>query len=80
MNSKLTLCEDRLEPPSRNIEFPLRLPISNLFKASSGGIAVSGRLCSGVVQIGEQLRILPGDETAIVKSIAISPFASTVLS
>lgn len=30
-------------------------------------MAVSGRLCSGVVQVGERLRILPGDETAIVR-------------
>jgi elongation factor 1 alpha-like protein len=46
---------------------PLRLPISNVFKGVGSGIGVSGRLCGGVVQVGERLRILPGDETAIVK-------------
>lgn len=39
-----------------------------MFKGSSSGIAVSGRLCGGVVQVGERLRILPGDETAAVRS------------
>jgi elongation factor 1 alpha-like protein len=46
---------------------PLRVPISNVFKGPGSGTGVSGRLCSGVVQIGERLRILPGDETALVK-------------
>ena len=59
---------DKLEPPSRALTTPLRFPISNVFKGtSSSGMGVSGRLCSGVVQVGEQLRILPGDETAVVK-------------
>lgn len=34
----------------------------------SSGVGVSGRLCSGVVQVGERLRIVPGDETAVVRS------------
>ncbi|EJD01255.1 EF Tu GTP binding domain-containing protein [Fomitiporia mediterranea MF3/22] len=62
---------DKLEPPSRALTGPLRFPISNVFRGITSGTAVSGRLCSGVVQVGEQLRILPGDETAIVKSIEV---------
>lgn len=58
---------DILEPPTRDIAAPLRIPISNVFKSHGTGAAVSGRLCGGVVQVGERLRILPGDETAIVK-------------
>lgn len=60
-----------MEVPSRPLEAPLRFPISNVFKgqtAVASGVGVSGRLCSGVVQVGERLRIVPGDETAIVKS------------
>ena len=59
---------DQLEPPVRDIESPLRLPISNVFKGQSSGIGVTGRICSGIVQVGERLRVLPGDETAVVKS------------
>ncbi|KAJ7591391.1 EF Tu GTP binding domain-containing protein, partial [Mycena floridula] len=62
-------CLDKLEPPSRDILAPLRIPISNVFKGSGSGTAVSGRLCGGVIQVGERLRVLPGDETAVVKSI-----------
>ncbi|PSR73485.1 hypothetical protein PHLCEN_2v10777 [Hermanssonia centrifuga] len=60
---------DKLEPPTRDIIAPLRFPISNVFKGRSSGTAVSGRVCSGLVQVGERLRILPGDESAIVRSI-----------
>ncbi|TFY80059.1 hypothetical protein EWM64_g3953 [Hericium alpestre] len=60
---------DMLQPPTRDITAPLRFPISNVFKGPSSGTGVSGRICSGVVQVGERVRILPGDESAIVKSI-----------
>ncbi|KAJ4472183.1 EF Tu GTP binding domain-containing protein [Lentinula aciculospora] len=62
---------DQLEPPARDIYAPLRIPISNVFKGSSSGTAISGRLCGGVVQVGERLRVLPGDETAAVKVIEV---------
>ena len=59
---------DQLEPPTRDITAPLRFPISNVFKGQASGTAVAGRVCSGLVQVGERLRVLPGDETAIVRS------------
>ncbi len=58
---------DKLEPPTRDIMAPLRFPIANVFRGQQGGIAVSGRVCGGLVQVGERLRVLPGDETAIVR-------------
>ncbi|THH13896.1 hypothetical protein EW146_g6374 [Bondarzewia mesenterica] len=60
---------DVLQPPTRDITTPLRFPISNVFKGQGSSTGVSGRICGGIVQVGERLRILPGDETAIVKSI-----------
>ena len=62
---------DKLIPPIRDISAPLRIPISNVYRRQSSGAAVSGRLCGGVVQVGEKLRVLPGDETAIVKCMRI---------
>ncbi|KAJ7873284.1 EF Tu GTP binding domain-containing protein [Mycena olivaceomarginata] len=62
---------DKLEPPQRDIATPVRIPISNIFKGQGSGTSVSGRLLSGVVQVGERLRVLPGDETAVVKSIEV---------
>ncbi|KAG8964732.1 Hsp70 suppressor, GTPase facilitates ribosomal subunit dissociation [Tulasnella sp. 419] len=64
---------DKLTPPARPIDSPLRFPVSNVFKGGGGtvssGIGVSGRLVTGVVQVGEKVRILPGDETAVVRTI-----------
>lgn len=58
---------DKLEPPTRDVTAPLRFPIANVFKGQQSGIAVSGRICGGFVQVGERLRVLPGDETAVVR-------------
>ncbi|GLB33494.1 putative elongation factor Tu C-terminal domain [Lyophyllum shimeji] len=62
---------DVLEPPAREIMAPLRIPISNVFRSHGSGAGVCGRLCGGVVQVGERLRVLPGDETAVVKTIEV---------
>lgn len=68
---------DKLDPPIRDISAPLRIPISNVFKRQSSGAAVSGRLCGGVIQVGETLRVLPGDETTIVKCEMPIPYKLT---
>lgn len=34
----------------------------------SSGLGVSGRLLTGVIQTGEKLRVLPGDESAVIRS------------
>ena len=65
---------DKLEPPTRDITAPLRFPIANVFKGSQSGIAVSGRVCGGLVQVGERLRVLPGDETAVVRCKSSASF------
>jgi len=63
---------DALKPPPRPYTLPLRLPLSNVFKgqtALASGVGVTGRIASGVVQVGERVRILPGDESAVVRVI-----------
>ncbi|TIB65180.1 hypothetical protein E3P78_00705 [Wallemia ichthyophaga] len=65
---------DHLEPPQRPLEAGLRLPVHNIFKgqtAIASGVGVTGRLCAGVVQVGEKVRCMPGDEHAIVKMIEV---------
>lgn len=70
------LSSDHLTPPVRDIIAPLRIPVSNVFKRQSSSVSISGRICGGIVQVGEKLRVLPGDETAIVKgelNVALCP-------
>ncbi|WVQ71889.1 hypothetical protein IAR50_001431 [Cryptococcus sp. DSM 104548] len=65
---------DTVEVPARPYEIPLRIPVSNVFKgqtAVASGVAVSGRLCSGVVQVGDRVRAVPGDEVANVRTIEV---------
>ncbi|GFZ45813.1 Elongation factor 1 alpha-like protein [Saitozyma sp. JCM 24511] len=65
---------DQVEVPERPFESPLRIPVSNVFKgqtAVASGVAVSGRLCSGVLQVGDRIRAVPGDEVAQVRTIEV---------
>jgi translation elongation factor EF-1alpha len=66
---------DRLQPPRRDITSPLRFPISNVFKGQGSTTGVWGKVCSGLVQVGERLGVLPGDETAVVKGQSLSYFS-----
>lgn len=65
---------DALEPPARQLDSPLRLPVTNVFRgqtAIASGVAVSGRVVSGIVQIGDRVRPVPGDESGIVRAIEV---------
>lgn len=62
---------DQLEPPSRELDGPFRMPITNVFRAGqaaiSSGIGTSGRIVGGVVSVGDRLSVVAGDECATVK-------------
>jgi len=62
---------DKVEVPERPYASPLRVPLSNVFKgqtAVASGVAVQGRLASGIVQVGDNVRAMPGDVMATVRS------------
>lgn len=59
-----------MDVPARSFDAPLRIPVSNVFRgqtATAAGLAVSGRIESGIVQVGERLACLPGDESGVVR-------------
>ncbi|UZJ52259.1 hypothetical protein CBS101457_001579 [Exobasidium rhododendri] len=64
---------DQLEPPARQLDAALRMPITNVFRAGqaaiSSGIGVSGRIIAGVVAVGDRVSVIPGDESGVVKAI-----------
>ena len=70
---------DEITPPLRDLEGPICFPIPNVFRGGTGGISaglgISGRLCTGVLQVGKKLRVLPGDEIAVVRSAFVVPFS-----
>ncbi|CAK9784499.1 unnamed protein product [Cutaneotrichosporon oleaginosum] len=73
---------DRVAVPERPYAAPLRIPVSNVFKgqtAIASGVACQGRLASGVVQVGDQVRVVPGDVVASIRTIEVdddsAPFA-----
>lgn len=59
-----------MNPPARALDAPLRMPVTNVFRgqtAVASGVGVSGRIVSGVLQIGDRLRVVPGDESGVVR-------------
>lgn len=65
---------DALQVPPRSLDAPLRLPLANVFRgqtATASGLAVAGRIESGLVQVGERLAALPGDESGIVRALEV---------
>ncbi|KAM0752359.1 EF Tu GTP binding domain-containing protein [Meredithblackwellia eburnea MCA 4105] len=65
---------DALDVPKRSLEAPLRIPVSNVFRgqsATASGLAIAGRIESGIVQVGDELAALPGDGVGVVRSLEV---------
>ncbi|PWA00234.1 hypothetical protein BB558_003734 [Smittium angustum] len=69
---------DTFPLPKREIEKPLRIPVTDFFKGgefgSTGGgsnVSICGRVIQGCFQIGDKVMLVPSGETAIVKSINV---------
>jgi len=62
---------DALEKPSRTVDTPFRVCVTDVFKNIGLGLAVSGKINSGIVGTGDQLLVIPGYEICSVKAIEI---------
>ncbi|KAF9121855.1 HBS1-like protein [Mortierella sp. 14UC] len=62
---------DKLDAPTRAVEKPFRMSVTDVFKGT-GGISTAGRLEAGHVQIGEAIMIMPGSEMAVVKNMEVN--------
>lgn len=72
--SGLTLIQaiDSLQLPERSLEKPLRISISDVFKAAgTGNINVTGRVEAGYISKDDQVLLMPGNEVVTVKSLEI---------
>ncbi|KAF9189708.1 HBS1-like protein [Haplosporangium sp. Z 767] len=62
---------DKLEAPTRAVEKPFRMSVTDVFKGT-GGVSAAGRLEAGHIQVGEAVMIMPGSEMAVVKSMEVN--------
>ena len=59
---------DQFRPPLRPVvDKPLRLCMTDVFKAMGAGVAVAGMIHTGSVQVGDRVAVVPAGETATVK-------------
>lgn len=60
---------DMLEPPSRPVDKPLRLPLQDVYKIGGIGTVPVGRVETGVMKPGDVVTFAPANVTTEVKSI-----------
>lgn len=57
--------------PAGDAEAPLRLPVDRAFQLRGLGAVVTGTLVTGSVAVGDTVEVLPGAETARVRSLQV---------
>jgi len=60
---------DKLTPPKRPIDKPLRLPVQEVFSITGFGTVPVGRVETGVLKPGDKVIFMPSNKVAEVKSI-----------
>lgn len=66
----LLTCLSAFTPQEHNLQQPLRITISDVFRGSvTNPLSISGRLDAGTVQVGDVLLAMPAAETCIVRGI-----------
>jgi translation elongation factor EF-1alpha len=73
---------DKFEPPTRLLDKPFRLSVSDFFKGGvggMGGITVAGKIETGTIQIGDDVLAIPGGENGVVKGIIYSIIINIIL-
>lgn len=71
---------DSLQPPTRLINKPFRMSVTDFFKGGIGSgrdVSVGGSIDSGNIQIGEQVMVVPGNEIGIIKAIQVNEESTT---
>lgn len=69
---------DKFKSPERPISKPFRLSINDIFKGTGSGFCVSGRVETGMVQVGDKVLVQPQNESAVIKALSIDDMAVQV--
>uniref|UniRef100_A0A224XJI2 Putative elongation factor 1 alpha n=1 Tax=Panstrongylus lignarius TaxID=156445 RepID=A0A224XJI2_9HEMI len=67
---------DKFKCPERPVSKPLRVSVNDIYKGTGSGFCVSGRVETGMVQVGDKVLVQPQNETALVKAITIDELPS----
>ncbi|PSN40539.1 HBS1-like protein [Blattella germanica] len=62
---------DKFKSPERPITKPFRLSVNDIFKGTGSGFCVSGRVETGMVQVGDKVLVQPQNEGAVIKALSI---------
>jgi translation elongation factor EF-1alpha len=63
----VSLITDKFKSPERPISKPFRLSVNDIFKGTGSGFCVSGRVETGLVQVGDKVLVQPQNEGAVIK-------------
>jgi translation elongation factor EF-1alpha len=61
------LSTDTFKAPERPVTKPFRLSVNDIFKGTGSGFCVSGRVETGMVQVGDRVLVQPQNEGAVIK-------------
>eukprot|EP01023_Acetabularia_acetabulum_P058449 TRINITY_DN6913_c1_g1_i2.p1 TRINITY_DN6913_c1_g1~~TRINITY_DN6913_c1_g1_i2.p1 ORF type:complete len:585 (-),score=97.58 TRINITY_DN6913_c1_g1_i2:196-1950(-) len=65
-------CIDGFKSRNREINKPIRIPVSSVFQTRTlGNCAVGGKLEGGIVKVGQKLCIMPSMEVVTVKALEV---------
>lgn len=63
---------DQFRPPLRPVlDKPLRMCVTDVFKAVGAGVAVAGTIQAGSIQAGDRVLAIPSNQSAVVKCTCI---------
>jgi selenocysteine-specific elongation factor len=57
--------------PERSADAPFRMPVDRAFSVPGTGTVVTGSVWSGSIGVGDEVRLLPSDHTARVRTIEV---------
>ena len=63
------LSTDKFKAPERPVTKPFRLSVNDIFKGTGSGFCVSGRVETGMVQVGDKVLVQPQNEGAVIKGV-----------
>lgn len=70
---------DKFKSPERPVTKPFRMSVNDIFKGTGSGFCISGKIETGVLNVGDKVLVCPLKETATVKAILINDVAQSIV-